>query len=102
MQHPPTSDELLIANVVAMRLTSVGDFVYRVTQPSVAMGRLPGVRTITVNVLSPHLDEVCRAADVLILHLLTEEDLIPIVARRQRLRRPPGCAISDTILPPPQ
>jgi tetratricopeptide (TPR) repeat protein len=99
MQHLPSSaDHLLIANVVAMRLTSVGDFVYRVTQPSVSMGRLPGVRTVTVNVLSPHLDEVCRAADVLILHLLTEEDLIPIVAERQRLGRPTVYEISDNFL----
>jgi tetratricopeptide (TPR) repeat protein len=99
MQHQPTLDgHLLIANVVAMRLTSVGDFVYRVTQPSVAMGRLPGVRTITVNVLSPHLDDVCLAADVLILHLLTEEDLIPVVARRQRLGRPTVYEISDNFL----
>lgn len=86
---------LLIANVVAMRSTQVGDYVYRVSQPSAALGRLPGVQVVTVATVSPFLPEVCRRADLLILHLLTEDDLFPLVAERARRGRPTVYEISD-------
>jgi len=76
---------MLIANVIAMRSTQVGDYIYRVSQPSLAMGRVPGIKVVTVGVLSPHLGDVLRTADVAILHLLSEADVLPLMeARRQR------------------
>jgi tetratricopeptide (TPR) repeat protein len=87
-----------IANVVAMRSTRVGDYIYRVSQPSAALGRIPGVSVVTVGVLSPHLADVVAAADVLVLHLLTEDDLFPLVAQRRRRGAPTVYEISDNFL----
>jgi tetratricopeptide (TPR) repeat protein len=89
---------LLVANVVAMRSTWVGDYVYRVSQPSRALGRIAGVEVVTVGVTSPHLAAVCAAADVLVLHLLTEEDLIPLLQERRRRGQPTVYEISDNFL----
>jgi len=91
---------MLIANVVAMRTREVGDYVYRVSQPSIALGREAGVEVVTVGMLSPHLADVVLAADVAILHLLCEDDLFPLLAARQRLGRPTVYEISDNILEP--
>ena len=92
---PTSQPDLVVANVVAMRSTQVGDYVYRVSQPSLAMGRLPGVKIVTVGTLSPWLGEVCREADVLVLHLLSEDDLFPLVHQRKRRSRPTVYEVSD-------
>ena len=87
--------DLLVANVVAMRSTQVGDYVYRVSQPSLALGRLPGVKVVTVGTVSPHLQEIAARADVLVLHLLSEDDLFPVVHDRRLARKPTVYEISD-------
>jgi tetratricopeptide (TPR) repeat protein len=91
---------LLIVNVVAIRSKDVGDYVYRVSQPSWAMGQLAGIDVATVGMLSPHLAELVLAADVAILHLLTEDDLFPLLAERRRLGKPTVYEISDNFVEP--
>jgi tetratricopeptide (TPR) repeat protein len=86
---------LLVANVVAMRSTQVGDYVYRVAQPSHALGQQPGVKVVTVTTVSPWLAEVAARADVLVLHLLSEDDLFPVLYDRRLSRRPTVYEISD-------
>jgi tetratricopeptide (TPR) repeat protein len=93
MDSPGT--DLLVANVVAMRSTQVGDYVYRVSQPSLALGRLPGVKVVTVGTVSPYLQEIAARADVLVLHLLSEDDLFPVVYDRRLSRKPTVFEISD-------
>ncbi len=77
-------DDLLIVNAVAMQTSVTGDYLYRVEQPSVAMGKISGVTAITISTISPHFESLCLQADLLILHLLTEHDLLPIVEERKR------------------
>jgi tetratricopeptide (TPR) repeat protein len=89
---------LVVANVVAMRSREVGDYVYRVSQPSAALAGLPGVAVVTVSMLSPWLEEVLLGADVAVLHLLSEDDLFPLLAERKRLGRPTVYEISDNFL----
>jgi tetratricopeptide (TPR) repeat protein len=91
----PHEQRLLVANVVAMRSSQVGDYIYRVSQPSLALGRLPGVQVVTLATVSPYLGEVAARADLLILHLLTEDDLFPLVAERRRRGRPTVYEVSD-------
>jgi glycosyltransferase involved in cell wall biosynthesis len=93
MDSPGT--DLLVANVVAMRSTQVGDYVYRVSQPSLALGRRPGVKVVTVGTVSPYLREISARADVLVLHLLSEDDLFPVVYDRRLARKPTVYEISD-------
>ncbi len=76
--------DLLIANISAMQTKGVGDYVYRVEQPSRALGRVPGVKVINATTISPFLNQLCKSADVLILHLLTEPDLLPAIEDRKR------------------
>jgi tetratricopeptide (TPR) repeat protein len=92
---PSLQPPLLVANVVAMRSTHLGDYVYRVSQPSAAMGRVAGVKVVTVATVSPYLAEVCQHADLLILHLLTEDDLFPLLLERARRGLPTVYEVSD-------
>ncbi|MFQ5686570.1 MAG: hypothetical protein ACE5GV_07915, partial [Candidatus Scalindua sp.] len=90
-----TSDDLLIVNAVAMQTSGVGDYVYRVEQPSIAMGNVPGVTVINVSTISPYFEVLCLQADVLILHLLTEHDLLPIIEKRKQNNLATVYEISD-------
>ncbi|MBW2107284.1 MAG: glycosyltransferase, partial [Deltaproteobacteria bacterium] len=94
-------DELTIvqvAPIASMASKGSGDYIYRIGQPSAAMGRLPGVRVINVSHVSPYLKQLCLAADVLVLHLLGEVDLLPVVAERKRLGLPTVYEISDNFM----
>jgi tetratricopeptide (TPR) repeat protein len=91
-------EDIIIINAVAMQTTGVGDYVYRVEQPSIAMGKIPGVMVITVSTLSPYFERLCMQADILILHLLTEHDLLPIVAERKRQHYTTIYEISDNFM----
>ena len=91
-------DVTVLANIVAMRSKSLGDYVYRVSQPAAALAALPGVAAVTVSMLSPFLEEVLLGADVAALHLLSEDDLFPLLAERKRMGRPTVYEISDNFL----
>lgn len=91
-------DDILIVNAVAMQTPAIGDYLYRVEQPSIAMGKIPGVTVITVSTISPHFEALCLRADVLILHLLTEHDLLPIVEERKRRGLATVYEISDNFV----
>ena len=89
------SDNLLIVNAVAMQTSGVGDYVYRVEQPSIAMGKIPGVTVINVSTISPYFEVLCLQADVLVLHLLTEHDLLPVIEERKQKNLTTVYEISD-------
>lgn len=89
---------LTIVNAVAMLTRKVGDYIYRVEQPSIALGKTGEATVITVSTLSPWFEKLCISADVLILHLLTEHDLLPIIEERKRQRLPTIYELSDNIM----
>ncbi|MCX5846821.1 MAG: tetratricopeptide repeat protein [Deltaproteobacteria bacterium] len=89
---------MLIVNAVAMLTRKVGDYIYRVEQPSIALGKTGKATVITVNTTSPWFDKLCLSADVLILHLLSEHDLLPLLEERKRQGRPTIYELSDNIL----
>lgn len=91
-------NDLLIVNAVAMQTTGVGDYVYRVEQPSIAMGKIHGIMVVNVSTISPHFTSLCLQADILILHLLAEHDLLPIIEQRKRTNQPTIYEISDNFL----
>jgi len=88
---------MTIVNAVAMLTRKVGDYIYRVEQPSIALGKTGEAKVITVSTLSPWFETLCMAADVLILHLLSEHDLLPIIEERKRQGRPTIYELSDNI-----
>lgn len=89
---------MLIVNAVAMLTHSVGDYIYRVEQPSIALGKTGKVTVITIHNISPWFETLCLSADVLILHLLSEHDLLPIIEERKRRGLPTVYELSDNIM----
>ena len=92
------TDEFLIVQVYHPQGTGIGDFIYRIEQPSRAMGQTSGVKVINVNIYSPHLKELCRQADVLILHMVSEQDILPVMEERKRVGLPTVYEISDNFI----
>lgn len=78
------NDKMLIVQVCAMTDIGAGDYVYRVGQPSEAMGKIPGVTVVNLSIISPYIREMCLCADVLVLHLISEQDLLPVIIERKR------------------
>ena len=89
---------LTIVQVSSMSSMGTGDYIYRISQPSEAMGRVPGVTVVNVSGTSPHLKEICRDADVLVLHLMGEMDLLPLVAERKQRGLATVYEISDNFM----
>ncbi len=77
---------------------SIGDYVYRIQQPAEALGRIPGIRVVNLTNTCPHTRELCLAADVLVLHLIGEHNLLPVLAKRKELGLPTVYEISDNFL----
>lgn len=76
----------------------IGDYIYRIQQPAEALGRIPGVRVVNLSNACPHAREFCLAADVLVLHLIGEHNLLPVVATRRERGLPTVYEISDNFL----
>lgn len=89
---------MIIVNAVAMLRRKVGDYSYRIEQPSIAMGRSGIANVITVSTTSPWFETLCLSSDILILHLLSEHDLLPIIEERKRQGRPTIYELSDNIM----
>jgi tetratricopeptide (TPR) repeat protein len=88
---------MIIVNAVAMLTRKVGDYLYRVEQPSIALGKTGKATVITISTISPWFETLCMSADVLILHLLSEHDLLPVMEERKRRGRPTIYELSDNI-----
>jgi tetratricopeptide (TPR) repeat protein len=88
----------LVAQVSPAADTGIGDHVYRIRQPAEAMGKLPGVVVVNLSSISPFLKEICLCADVLVLHLIGEQDVLPIVDERKRQGLATVFEISDNFL----
>ncbi len=91
---------MFIVNAVAMQSRKSGDYLYRVEQPSIAMGQTGKATVMTASTISPWFEPLCLAADVLIVHLLSEHDLLPILTERKRRRLPVIYELSDNIAAP--
>ena len=88
---------MFIVNAVAMQTRKSGDYIYRVEQPSIAMGNTGKATVMTVSTISPWFEPLCLAADLLIVHLLSEHDLLPILTERKQRRLPVIYELSDNI-----
>lgn len=98
MKDNTIKDNLLIVQVCAMANTGVGDYIYRISQPAEAMGKIPGVIVVNLTSISPYLKEMCFCADVLVLHLMSEQDLLPIISERKRKGLATVYEISDNFM----
>ncbi len=90
--------EISIVHIAPPQITSGGDFVYRLAQPDAALGRLQGVTTASITNIISRRHELCTEADILIIQLLGEPDLLPVILERRRSGRPTVFEISDNFL----
>jgi len=90
--------QFLIVQVSPNINTGNGDYVYRIRQPAQAMGKVAGVMVVDLPIISPHVTTWCLCADVLVLHLTWEPDLLPIVNERKQRGLATVFEISDNFL----
>ena len=91
---------LLIVHVEPPHRGSEGDTVYRTVQPCRALGEEPGVTVLSGSWLTPEVRLLSRTADVLVLCMVAEPDLLLVVARRRAEGRLTVYEINDDILSP--
>jgi tetratricopeptide (TPR) repeat protein len=91
-------DDFLIVQVHHPQNTGIGEFIYRLEQPATVMGSIPGVRVILASVYSWRLEELCRSADAVVWHMVTEQDLLPLMEWRKRRKLSNIYEISDMFL----
>jgi tetratricopeptide (TPR) repeat protein len=96
-QHSDTY-KLSIVQVSPPANMVIGDYMYRIGQPAEAMAQIPGVIVINTSTTSPFLNELCLSADVVVLHLVGEQDLLPIIAERKAQGLPTVYEISDNFM----
>jgi tetratricopeptide (TPR) repeat protein len=94
-------NNFLVVQLSSTANTGSGDYIYRIRQPAQAMGKLPGIMVVNLCCISPYLKEVCLAADVLVLHLVGEVDVLPIAAERRRRGLATVFEVSDNFLAVP-
>lgn len=87
-----------IAHVTAPQTPESGDFVYRVGQPGAAMGALPGVQTISFTMVSTARERLFRDADVLVIEMVGDVDLLPVLLDRRKRRKLTVFEVSDNFL----
>jgi tetratricopeptide (TPR) repeat protein len=92
------NDAILIVQVHHPQKTRIGEFIYRFEQPAVALGKMPGARVVSVGVYSPSLEDLCRRASVVVWHMASEQDLLPLMEWRKREGLPNVFEISDSFI----
>lgn len=72
-----------------------GDHIYRTLQPCRALGEHHGVEVASGTLLSPEMHRWMYDADILVIALAVDADLLPVLAERKRLGRPTVFEIND-------
>lgn len=76
---------LFIVHATAPQEPDTGDFQHRVFGPDAALGALPGVMTVSCTTITRHRARLFDEADVLVLQMMADPDLI-VTARRRAAR----------------
>lgn len=95
---PTNSDRgrpLLIAHFSSPQVDQSGDYIYRIAQPNRALGALPGIEVVEFSTLSRHRQRLLIEADVLIINLVGDPDLLPLIAARKGAGKPTVYEIND-------
>jgi len=74
---------LLVVQLEPANRGGEGDSVYRTVQPLRALGERPGVAAVSGSWLHPLARALAETADVLVLVMTAEPDLVPLVRRRR-------------------
>lgn len=94
----PDYPTLTTVHIATPQITSGGDFVYRLRQPDTALGRIPGVATASITNIFSRRRALCLNADILVIQLLGDPDMLPIMLARRAAGRPTIFEISDNFM----
>jgi tetratricopeptide (TPR) repeat protein len=94
------ADTLLIVHVESPQPGREGDTLYRTVQPCRALGEQPNIAVLSGSWLAPEVRRLSRTADVLVLCMAAEPDLLPVVARRRMGGRFTVYELNDDVLSP--
>src|SRR3990172_8851528 len=75
--------------------TSTGDFVYRIEHPAMGLAKLNCVEVHNIDLLRIRNWNLIIEAPLLILHHLSDPDLLPVITARQRLGLPTIYELAD-------
>lgn len=75
---------MFIVQLYSGQSTTSGDFVYRIEQPGKGLSSVEGVQAANLDLLDLPDISVLTKVPVLILHHLSDPDLLPVVAERRR------------------
>lgn len=84
-----------IVQLYSGQTLSSGDFVYRIQQPCDGLNEHIGVKVTNVDLLSVVTPEPLVRAPLLVLHHLTDPDLLPVVRERRSQGRPTVYELAD-------
>lgn len=87
----------LIAQLDAMHQSRGGDWYYRTFAPGRAMADAAGVHVVNLDQAHRRLQQVCEAADVLIVNGVCSADLLPLMAQRKQAGRLTVFEINDDV-----
>lgn len=87
-----------IAHIAAPQTPDSGDFIYRVRGPGAALGALPGARAFSLTTACTDRERIMREADVLVIQMLGDPDILPVITERKRRRRLTVFEVSDNFL----
>jgi tetratricopeptide (TPR) repeat protein len=89
---------MIIVHLAAPQSTLGGDFLYRVRQPDAALARLPDITTVSLTNICSRRMELLLGADLVVMQMLADPDLLRVVVERRRLGRPTVFEVSDNFM----
>lgn len=86
---------MFIVHLAAPQSITGADFLYRVRQPDAALAHIPDITTLSLTNICSRRRELLIGADLLVLQMLADPDLLDIVVERRRHGRPTVYEVSD-------
>jgi len=86
---------MLIVQLYSGQNGSTGDFIYRIEQPARWLSKLKGVEVVNIDLLNVSDWTPLIKAPLLILHHLSDPDLLPIIKKRREFGLPTIYELAD-------
>ncbi|MCH8021844.1 glycosyltransferase, partial [candidate division KSB1 bacterium] len=86
---------MLIVQLHSGQNSSTGDFIYRIEQPARWLSKLEGVEVVNIDLLNVSDWTPLIKAPLLILHHLSDPDLLPIIKKRREFGLPTIYELAD-------
>jgi tetratricopeptide (TPR) repeat protein len=88
---------MLIAQLEPPHLSRGGDWYYRTFSPGLAMAEHQDVWVVDLTNVHRHRDAILKHADVVVLNMVCDPDLLPVVAERTRQGLPTVYEVNDDV-----